>query len=135
MVEVSGTISPVAVQHEGTYKKETFPINKTVLGAEGVDTVTYIDLGDLEFYKGSDMVFDLVFKNVGTKQTNSKFSIDLESDAVTLVDDGKYSTVPKSEVISVNGRVKLTFALHLEDETQTLYDFSFVLNTEFEEVE
>ncbi|MBE7075029.1 MAG: hypothetical protein E7376_03530 [Clostridiales bacterium] len=136
LVEVSGTISPVAVKDSnGSYKKETITLDRAIMGSESSDSVTTtnMDLGSLEFYKGYDMVFDFEFKNMSGCATLAEFSIEFQNDAVTIVNDGVYDILPTTKVISPNGIVNLCFALHLEDETQILNGFNFTITADFEE--
>lgn len=137
MIEVSGKISNIAVEDEnsnGGYTKQDKTIEKAIMGSETAETTTEVQLGNLQFYYGCDMIFELSFKNVGSKEVTSNLSINLmeNADKVSLVESGHYDTLPSQKSIPPKTTITYTFALHISgDEAIALSNF--LITVTFEE--
>lgn len=134
LVEVSGTISNIAVKNTqtGAYTKEVKNIENAIMGGES-QTVTSLDLGALDFYAGEDMIFELTFKNLSAHTVIAVFDAEYSNEKVVEVESSLYDSLPSTKIITKDGSITLTFALHLTDESAVINGFAFNLTAKFEE--
>ena len=140
IVEVSGTISPVAEKDSlGTsFTPTTKQIKRTAMGGEE-QTVSNLDVGDLYFYNQEDMVFDLSFKNIGLSPINTTITIDLgsNSDKIYIVEDTEYIRFTNNtyeNFILADDTKQVKFALKLNDTSIELGKNAFNIEIAFAEV-
>lgn len=132
IVDVSGTIENVADGDNAVTKT----IDRVIKGPSGssTDTVTNnLDLGDLYFYKGRDMIFMFTFKNISTGGFQATISINIptSSNIAQVLSDG-YDKLPTTKILLAGKKNTVKFALRLTDESSqlSLADFTITIGLE-----
>lgn len=134
MVEVSGTIYDIAQVNNGTTERTNKTIEKIVMGSDSGATTT-LDVGELNFFKGYDMVFNLTFKNLNDYSIYAKITLTKSSDDVTLVSDNDYISLPYPFGLASRDSKTVVFALRLNNQESVLASSDFTINIEIEQLE
>lgn len=138
-VTVQGSIQNVAQSTDNwqTASPITKTLERTIMGGE-TTTTTNLDLEDLYFYAGSNMIFTFTFTNISETAIQATFPLPTVGDGVTILigtangytefTDGEYTTT-----IAVEASTTVSFALTMENGTlgeNILFNWS---NITFEE--
>lgn len=134
MVEVSGTIYDIAQINNGTTERTNKTIEKIVMGGDSATTTT-LDVGELNFFKGYDMVFNLTFKNLNDYSIYAKITLTKSSNDVTPVSDNDYISLPYPFGLASRDSKTIVFALRLNNQESVLASSDFTINVEIEQLE
>lgn len=132
VIAIEGTIYNVAVYDGSEYQKVNKTISRVVMGSDTSTITNSLDLGDLNFWANSPMVFSFTFNNVVNENVIARFSISGLNSQVRVVSSGEYDDLPAIRNLTPKGSNTLIFALELTDTSVAVSDFSFTLTANFE---
>lgn len=130
VIATEGTIYNVAVYNGSEYQKVNKTISRVVMGSDTSTITNSLDLGGLNFWPNSPMVFSLTFDNLVNENIIARFSISGLNSQVRVVSSGEYDDLPAIRNLTPKGSNTLIFALELLDTSVT--NFSFTLTANFE---
>lgn len=133
IVDVTGTIENVADGYSAVTKKIDRAIKGPSSGSTSTITNTLELDDDLYFYKGRDMIFTLILKNISTTGYLATITITNTNSKVSLVTSDDYDTFPAKKALATGSSGNtLKFALRLSDEStnMSLSDFSISISLE-----